>query len=469
MRTRRSILGGLAGLAAGLAGCAGAPTGERTTGTTATPTRGATGTTPSARTSGTTPAGETATDTATGSTPVPERIGAEPVGSGFVSPVGAEFPPGGGPGVVVDQPGVAYRLDDGGAFLDLRDRVVDVRGYDERGLLGIAFHPDYPENGRVFVRYSAPTRGGTPGGYSHTFVLAEFEADPAAGTADPASERTLLEIPEPQSNHNGGAVAFGPDGYLYLGVGDGGGAGDRGTGHASDWYGANPGGNGQDVSENLLGSVLRLDVDGGDPYAVPDDNPLVGRDGLDEQYAWGLRNPWRFSFDPAGERVADGPDCYVADVGQSAYEEVNLLRRGGNYGWNVREGAHCYDAEECPTATPDGDPLRDPVVEYPHPGADAAQTGRAVIGGYVYRRDDVPGLAGRYVFGDWQSEGELFVATPRAEGGWPLDSVSVAGDGVGDLLLAFGRDREGRLYACTSDRGGVTGATGAVHRLGPAG
>jgi glucose/arabinose dehydrogenase len=435
-RTRRSFLALAGAVGAGLAGCSGPGGGSATAGTTAT------------ETDATTAGGNS---TGTGPDP-PDRVGSTPLASGFVSPVGVEFP-GTGRAYVVDQSGVVYAVgDEREVFLDLRDRTVDVGGFDERGLLGVAFHPEFPADSRVFVRYSAPRREGTPSEYSHTFVLAAFDA--AADGADPDSERTLLEIPQPQANHNAGSVAFGPDDLLYVGVGDGGGANDQGSGHAEDWYDAAPGGNGQDVTANPLGSILRLDPDG-DPYAVPDDNPLVGRPGVDEQYAWGLRNPWRFSFD--GDRLL------VADVGQSSWEEVNVVERGGNYGWNVREGPDCFDAADCPTETPDGDPLHDPVVAYPT-GGDAPVSGRAVIGGYVYQ-GDARSLDGRYVFADWVSEGRLFVATPGGEE-WPTAAVPV--EGVGSYTLAFGRDPDGELYVCTTDQGGVDGETGAVHRLAPA-
>ncbi|MDS0221175.1 PQQ-dependent sugar dehydrogenase [Haloarcula sp. S1AR25-5A] len=386
------------------------------------------------------------------------ELGVETLATGFTSPVGVSVPAE-GTLYVVDQPGQLYRVTDGGDLevaLDIRDRVVDVSGYDERGLLGAAFHPDFDGSGRVFLRYSAPRREGTPDSYSHTFVLSSFQV--SDGSFDPESERTVLEIPQPQANHNAGSIAFGPDGYLYVGVGDGGGANDQGTGHVDDWYDAVPGGNGQDVTENLLGSILRINVDtGGDsPYAVPEDNPLVDGDGLGEQYAWGFRNPWRFSFGP-------GSRLFVADVGQNEYEEVNVVERGGNYGWNVREATHCFGAENCPGETPDGDPLIDPIIEYPHGGASVS--GISVIGGYLYDGDAVPALQGHYVFADWRADGQLFVARERDDGLWPVTAVPVADDGFGSNVLSFGRTTAGELLVCTTDAGGVSGNSGAVHRI----
>jgi glucose/arabinose dehydrogenase len=368
---------------------------------------------------------------------------------------------------VLEQAGLVVRHDADGVAnepaLDLRDAVT---AGGERGLLGIALHPEFADNRRLYLRYSTPARAGTPDGYSHTFVLAEFRATEDGTHIRRDTERTLLEIPEPQGNHNAGDLAFGPDGYLYVAVGDGGGAGDRGDGHVDDWYDAVGGGNGQDVTENRLGSLLRIDVDATTddrPYAVPDDNPLVGRDGLDEHYAWGLRNPWRLSF--------DGDDCFVADVGQNRYEEVNLVERGGNYGWNVREGTHCFDANDCPDRTPDavrgGEPLVDPIIEYPNARhRQAPVSGVAVVGGEVYRGSALAGLEGTYVFGDLQAGGTLFAATrPDGDGRWPTRTLPVADDDADRLgrLFSVARDADGEVYVI-----GMGSRGGGVHRLVPA-
>ena len=361
---------------------------------------------------------------------------------------------------VAEQPGTVRVLDGDGVrsepLLDLRDTVVT--GF-EQGLLGIALHPEFADNRRLFVRYSAPPRAGTPSGYSHTFVLAAFTVSDDGLRARRDSERTVLEIPEPQSNHNAGAIRFGPDGYLYVGVGDGGAAGDQGAGHVEDWYAAVPGGNGQDVTETLLGGILRIDVDGRDGqrgYAVPGDNPLVGAEGRDEYYAWGLRNPWRLAF--------DGADLYAGDVGQNRYEEVDLVEKGGNYGWNVREGTHCFGAQDCPSSTPasvrGGEPLLDPIIEYPHSGAPVS--GISVIPGNVYRGEAIPSLRGQFVFGDFRTGGRLFTATPTAEGQWPTATLPLAEGDAGKLpaLLAF-RRHQGELYALGNSEQG----SGGVHRL----
>ncbi|MDD2788311.1 PQQ-dependent sugar dehydrogenase, partial [Methanoculleus sp.] len=221
----------------------------------------------------------------------PERVGLEFVTGGFTMPVALASPDDGtGRLFVADLPGVIRVIDAGvnEPFLDITGRVVDLRtGYDERGLLGLAFHPKFRENGRFFVYYSAPLRDGAPEGWDHTSRVSEFAVS-TPNRADPGSERMILEVDQPQANHNGGSIAFGPDGYLYIPLGDGGGANDVGRGHP-------PGGNGQDI-ETLLGKILRIDVDGEKPYGIPADNPFVGREGRDEIYAYGLRNPWRTAF-----------------------------------------------------------------------------------------------------------------------------------------------------------------------------
>lgn len=382
---------------------------------------------------------------------VPETVGLRTVVDGLDAPVAVSFLPDSDRRYVAERDGrILVDGSDGlrdEPLLDVRE-TVETEG--EQGLLGLTLHPEFPDDRRLFTRYSAPLREGMPEDYSHTFVLAEFPVTDDGTRARRDEERRLLEIPEPRPLHNGGDIAFGPDGFLYITVGDSGASPEEG------WHGPGGGGNGQDVTENLLGSVLRIDVDGtadGERhdgpaghrrggYAIPDDNPLVGREGLDEHYAWGFRNPWRLSF--------DGDDLYVADVGQSSYEEVNLVENGGNYGWNVKEGTHCFKADDCPDRTPDhvrgGEPLLDPIIEYPHEGEPIS--GVAVMGGHVYRGSTLSELDGRYVFGDFVPKGRLFVAT-RSDAEdelWPVAAVEI--DDVAKLkrILSFGRDEDGEVY-----------------------
>lgn len=422
--------------------------------------------------------------------PMTARI--ELLAEGLTAPVTLMEPPdGSGRLFVVDQVGQIRIIDAAGnllaePFLDVSDRMVTLNpGFDERGLLGLAFHPDYASNGRFFVYYSAPLREGGAAGFNHTSHISEFAVSADPNLADPASERILLQVDEPQANHNAGALAFGPeDGYLYITLGDGGGANDNQFGHVEDWYDENGGGNGQDVSDNLLGSILRIDVDGEWPYAIPADNPFVGREGMDEIFAYGLRNPYRFSFDKGGDHA-----LYVADVGQGLWEEVNRVELGGNYGWNVKEGTHCFDAEnnrEIPESCPDvvgpghpdeGAPLIDPVIEYAS-SSQPGGLGRAVVGGFIYRGSDIPQFRGRYVYGDWSTgfgtpDGSLFVSKTRQDDRlWQLHPIMLQerADGrLGHFLLGFGQDADGELYVLTSDASGPRENTGKVYRLMPPG
>ncbi|MFQ5678705.1 MAG: PQQ-dependent sugar dehydrogenase [Gemmatimonadota bacterium] len=346
------------------------------------------------------------------------QLGVQVVAQGLDGPVHLTSPPGDQRLFVVEQPG-RIRLIEGGAlqalpFLDLTDRV---GSGGERGLLGLAFHPQYAANGHLYVDYT--DRNGNTRVERYT-----VSADP--DRADPATAKAILQVGQPFSNHNGGLVAFGPDGKLYVGLGDGGGAGD-------------PQGNGQNPG-TLLGSLLRIDVDAGDPFAIPPDNPFVGQAGRREEiWAWGLRNPWRFAFD----READV--LYIADVGQNAFEEVNaapVAAAGLNYGWNVMEGTHCFPSgAACDTAG-----LTLPVLEYDH------SQGCSVIGGFVYRGEAIPALRGHYFYSDFCRG---FLRTFRLDGG----AVDRREWEVGPLgqVLSFGEDAAGELY--------ILSATGTVFRI----
>lgn len=296
-------------------------------------------------------------------------------------------------------------------FLDIRDRVE----YDqsEMGLLGLAFHPKFAENGFFYVNYTA----GSP----MRTVIARFRVDPKnPALADRASAKTILEIAQPYSNHNGGQVSFGPDGYLYVGMGDGGAAGD-------------PHGHGQN-RKTLLGDLLRIDVDrptGGRAYGIPPDNPFVGnRDGWREEiYAWGLRNPWRFGWDAQGR-------LWLADVGQNRREEIDLVEKGKNYGWNVMEGSLCFKPREgC-----DKTGLEPPVAEY---GRDE---GGCVTGGYVYAGRRAPSLAGAYVYGDFLST-RIWTYRAAAPGGARNDLLFESGK----QIASFALDADGELYVLAFD------------------
>ncbi len=436
---------------------------------------------PSGETSSPPPATLSATPT---DAPDGATVGLETVVDGIGAPTALAVPDSRDRAYLATRRGVVHVLGPDGLrddpLLDLREAVMTG---GERGLLGIALHPSFAETGRLFVRYSSPSRPGTPDAFSHTFVVAEFEATPDGVRAGRASERTILELPEPHPTHNAGALAFGPDGYLYVPTGDGGGVG---LGHAEGWYDGGGVGNGQDTTENLLGGVLRLDVDAdptespgpgadapevsdgeGGPsregYAIPADNPLVDREGhRGEYYAWGFRNPWRLSF--------DGRDLFVADVGAAKWESIHRVEAGGNYGWSVREGTHCFRADECPEKTPPdvrgGEPLLDPVIQYPNDRhLDRRVNGSAAIAGYRYRGSALPGLAGEFLFADWRASGRLFAATPVEGELWPTEVVEVARADRPALHLIFGIERiaPDEWYVLGFSEEGA----GGVHRLVP--
>jgi glucose/arabinose dehydrogenase len=386
------------------------------------------------------------------------------VADGFAAPI-ALADAGGGVLLVADQTGVIRAVGGSGegTFLDVSDRLVGLRGsYDERGLLGMALDPEYSENGRIFLYYSAPRGPDTPRGWDHESVLSVFVRDGGDGvSAAQESEQVLLRVPQPQANHNGGSLAFGPDGFLYLALGDGGSANDSGTGHS-------PGGNGQDPT-NLLGSILRLDVSG-DAARPARGNPQLTA-AAPETYAFGFRNPFRISFDAATGQL------FAGDVGQNLWEEVSIVVAGGNHGWPVREGPSCFDQANpgsppasCAEADANGRQFVSPILSYRNAGAGG--DGLAVIGGYVYRGEALPQLEGRYVFGDWSSSfaaprGSLFVATEDGAG-WRSAALAIEGrEGLEEYLLSLGQDSAGELYLLTTLSGGPSGSSGRVYRLGP--
>lgn len=355
------------------------------------------------------------------------------VASGLSQPLDLTAPPGDTARVFVVEKTGAIRILKNGAvqstpFLDLSARV---SSGGEQGLLGLAFHPQYAANGKFYVNYTDLS------GDTH---IVEFAASADPDRASPAG-RELLFVKQPYANHNGGGLAFGPDGYLYIGLGDGGSAGD-------------PQGRAQNP-DSLLGKLLRIDVNATDPaagtqYAIPPGNPFRGRAGYrPEIWDLGLRNPWRFSFDRATG------DLYIGDVGQNLWEEVDVEPRGTggrNYGWNTMEGNHCYGAARC-----DATGLTPPVLEYGHgPGC-------SITGGYVYRGTALAGLQGVYFYGDYCAG---FVRSFRIAGGAISDerdwtgSLRAALGGALSSLSSFGQDARGELY--------ILLLGGEVYRIDPA-
>ena len=346
------------------------------------------------------------TDTPPGATtfPDPNSYQWQPVISGLERPVDLQAD-GSGRLFIIEKVGRIRILQDGQLlgqpFLDISDRVRS--DGNEQGLLGLAFHPQYAQNGRFFVNYT--DNNGDD-------VIARFNVSGEPNTADPNSEVKLLTVDDPFANHNGGVLAFGPDGYLYAGLGDGGSQGD-------------PNGNGQNTGA-MLGKILRLDVDSAEPYAIPPDNPFGN-----EVWAYGLRNPWRFSFDKGTG------DLYIGDVGQNTWEEIDYLPGGSaggtNFGWNLREGAHDYKG----SASPD---LTDPVAEYSH-----QEGGCSVTGGYVYR-GSMPEWNGIYLYGDYCSG--FIWGLIRANDGWQKQQLFE----TGVRITSFGQDAAGEIYL-VSDSG----------------
>jgi hypothetical protein len=351
-------------------------------------------------------------------------VGLEPVATGLAFPLALTAPAGDSRLFIVEKPGRIRIVRDGmlleRPFLDLTGAVSTG---SEQGLLGLAFDPEYSLNGRFYVNYTA-TGGDT------RIVSYRVSGDPDvadAGSADP-----ILVIAQPFSNHNGGHLAFGPDGCLYIGTGDGGSGGD-------------PEGNGQD-RQDLLGSLLRLDVSAGEGYAIPPDNPFAGAtDARGELWTTGLRNPWRFSFD----RVTG--DLYIADVGQNEREEINIATsasgggRGANYGWSIMEGSECFTGPEC-----DATGLTPPVLEYTH------AEGCSITGGFVYRGSAIPAIAGHYFYADFC---EGWVRSFRFLGGSVADEREWPELAPGGQVPGLGEDASGELY--------VLDAGGTVYRLVP--
>ena len=400
-------------------------------------------------------------------------VGLDLIADGLVAPM-AFMSAGDARMFIVEQTGLIRLMEEDGTildepFMDISDRMIPISpGYDERGLLGLAFHPEFSQNGRLFVFYSAPLREGAPEGWDCTNRISEFmvsEENPNAVDMD--SERILLEVDKPQGNHNGGGIVFGPDGYLYIPLGDGGGADDVGMGHA-------PEGNGQFI-QTFLGKILRIDVDRQDdglPYGIPADNPFLEDENvLPEIWAMGFRNPWLISFDTGGEH-----DLFVSDAGQNLWEEVDLVTSGGNYGWNIREGTHCFDPDnpnESPASCPDtgsrGEPLIDPIIEYGH------DLGTVVVGGYVYRGRAMPEMEGKYIFADWSNDfgkgnGTLLVASPSTDGLWDWEEVAVAGSSSGRIdqfIRGFGQDEVGEIYVLASSEMGPANQTAKIFKLIP--
>jgi glucose/arabinose dehydrogenase len=318
-------------------------------------------------------------------------------------------------------------------ILDLQKKMVKLnRGYEERGLLGIALHPKFKTNKKFYVYYSRPSVQKS----NHTGVLAEYEWTGDGSQLNADSGRIILTIEEPDGNHNGGCIQFGPEGYLYVSFGDGGGQGDE---HGTI-------GNGQDLN-TWHGKILRIDIDTETGYKVPTDNPFLNKkDVKPEIWAYGFRNPWRFSFDKlTGE-------LFAGDVGQSSWEEVDIVKKGGNYGWRTMEGTHCYK----PSTGCDIKGLIMPITEYHH------NEGVSVTGGYVYRGNQVGVLKKKYLFADWT--GRIYYLQ-KAGNKWERGKVMMPGLQENAKVTGFGEDQSGELYMLTNQDTGPENKTGTLYQV----
>jgi glucose/arabinose dehydrogenase len=402
---------------------------------------------------------------------IPTELRARLIADGFASPLELVSPPDdSGRLFVVDQVGLIWIISDGKRldkpFLDIRDRLVQLLPfYDERGLLALAFDPHFTTNRQFYVYYSAPLRPGlSTEQWDHTTHISQFKVsaqDP--NQADPASEHILLEIDKPGYNYEGGGLAFGPDGFLFIGVGDSVHDPSSQAGEfAQDTY-------------SLLGKILRIDVSTSNTdvnsagtienYHIPPGNPFIHGGGRSEVFAYGFRNPYRISFD-TGQTKSD-TRLFVGDVGQAMMEELDLVQAGGNYGWPILEGTTCFNSKEWNRPLPHCDTagLLSPLFEYSHAGKASA-----IVGGTIYKGKAVPGLFGDFVFGDWgRGPQSLFAAYPPADGiaQWSIQQIHIEIPGLeGGQLLGIGSDTDHELYILTKDPGiGPTGSTGRLYSI----
>lgn len=408
------------------------------------------------------------------------NIRLEPVVSGINTPLAMVQPKGDSRIFIVEQNG-RIKIMEGGKlrpeiFLDIRSKIKPLyQDFDERGLLGVAFHPNFAKNGKFYVAYSAHLDYQSDLGqmlwYDHSNVIEEYTVSSTdKNTADPSSARRILSTSWPQFNHNGHWIGFGPDGKLYVSLGDGGYANDWGIGHNATI------GNGQDLTTNL-GKILRIDVDtrtAGKPYGIPADNPFVGKKDVNpEIWAYGMRNPWRCSFDMGSTAV----ELYCGDVQQNSYEAVKLVGKGQNMGWRRVEGLmHCFDYQK-PDAHPancDKTGITPAIIEYNNCTAKPnGCLGISVAGGYIYRGANA-GMRGKYIFGDWskgfsEMDGQIFVGTKAADGKWSMQVAKVTNmaDKKLPYVLAFAQDNAGEVYVLTSITTGPNGSLDTIYKVVP--
>ena len=405
------------------------------------------------------------------------KIKLEPYVTGINTPLAMVQPAGDDRKFVIEQWGRVRIINADGEleaepFLDIRNLIIKhFADFDERGLLGIAFHPDFASNGKFYVAYSGHINFqgdlGKQFWWDHTNIIAEYtvsEDDP--DVADPNTARIISSIDWPQFNHNGHWIGFGSDGMLYVSTGDGGYANDWGIGHNVTE------GNGQDLT-SLHGKILRIDVNtmsDGKPYGIPADNPFVGNnDAAPEIWAYGLRNPWRCSFDTGSDRL------FCGDVQQNSYEEIDIIEKGDNMGWRKMEATHCFDytkPDDHPDSCEQAD-LKLPILEYNNCTAKPdGCMGISNTGGYVYRGSH-EAWDGKYIFGDWSKsfgamDGQIFIGTEGSDGTWSMEIADTGMDGNNPYILAFAQDADGEVYALTSITTGPNGSLDTIYKIVPA-
>jgi len=367
--------------------------------------------------------------------PAPITLKVKQVAVSIQAPTALAFP-GNGEIWVTEQTGKIRSIKNGKLssipVLDLAGKLPKMNsGYEERGLLGIALHPRFSTNKKFYVFYSIPSKGK----FNHTDVVSEFKLG-SAGKAEPDSERIILAAEKPDGNHNGGCVQFGKDGYLYISFGDGGGQGDK---HGEF-------GNGQNLN-TWLGKILRVDINADSGYLVPKDNPFVGKtNAKPEVWAYGFRNPYRFSFDRASGLL------FAGDVGQDTWEEVDIVKSGGNYGWRLTEGTHCYN----PATGCDIKGITMPIAEYNH------KEGVSITGGYVYNGKLISVLKSKYLFADWT--GPVYYLQKNGST-WQRGKVTLQNIPENLKITGFGEDTAGELYLLTNPDTGPGNTEGGIFKI----
>ena len=365
-------------------------------------------------------------------------VNVQKIGDEFEALTNVAFP-GNGDMWVLEQAGKIWIIRNGkrldAPLMDMTSKIVKMHnGYEERGLLGIAFHPQFTTNKKFYLFYSRPSAT-----FNHTGVVAEYTLTDQL-PVDPNSGRIILTVDEPDGNHNGGCIKFGPDGYLYVSFGDGGGQHDQ---HGTI-------GNGQDMN-TLLGKILRIDVNTEDTYKIPDDNPFVGKPNVrPEIWAYGFRNPYRFSFDKVSGQL------FAGDVGQDLWEEVDIVKKGANYGWRIMEGTHCHNLKNIPDSTCDTSGITMPIDEYSH------TIGVSVMGGYVYNGKQLPVLQSKYVFADWT--GPVFYLQKWGDK-WKRGNIKLQNIPDNLKITGINEDENGELYFLTNPDTGPGNQKSEIYKI----